>query len=46
MWSGFTCSTGALAWELIPFPSDLVGRKRAVAGVLWDSHRQENKVRK
>lgn len=38
--------TYALVWELIRFPSDLVGSRCAVLGELWESHRQENKVRK
>lgn len=42
----FFCSIGALPWELITFPSDLAGRGRAVPGVYWESHRQENIVGK
>lgn len=42
----FISSIGALQWELTTFPSDLAERWCAVPGVLWESHRQENVVRK
>lgn len=46
MGSSFICSVGTSVWELITFSSDLAGRRCVVPGVLWESHRQENVVRK